>query len=149
MTAKIKDIIKQTSFKDDYHEALIGVILLHQSISNQHNELFKSQDITMQQYNVLRILRGKYPETSSIQDIKERMIDKMSDVSRLIERLTKADFVHRTPNEIDKRVCDVTITQKGLDLLITLDPLVDKNTVLNNLNASEVASLISLIEKML
>ncbi len=149
MDSKIKILIQQTSFKDKYHEALIGVMLLHQEISNLHHEIFKSQKITTQQYNVLRILRGKYPEISSVHYIKSRMIDKMSDVSRLVERLYIAGYLTRTPNEDDRRLCDIKISPLGLELLSELDEVANNNAIINKLDESEVENLIQLIEKML
>ncbi len=105
----------------------------------------------MQQFNILRILRGQHPKSASINTLKERMLDKMSDVSRLVERLRKADLVERKSCEADRRAVDVKITQKGLELLKEIDDKLHilEATLKDTLSDKEVSQLNKLLDKVL
>lgn len=105
----------------------------------------------MQQYNILRILRGQHPKAANINTLKERMLDKMSDVSRLVERLRKAGLVERKSSEIDRRAVDVMITAKGLSLLETVDKdLPDLEDSLKlSLSEEEMLTVNTLLDKVL
>jgi len=104
----------------------------------------------MQQFNILRILRGQHPQAASINILKERMLDKMSDVSRLVERLRKADLVERKNSEMDRRAVDVRINDKGLQLLKEIDTEIRQlDNTLQSLNEKEVIQLNKLLDKML
>lgn len=120
-------------------------------IISRHQQFFKQYDITMQQFNILRILRGQHPKAASINMLKERMLDKMSDVSRLVERLRKADLVERKSCELDRRAVDVKISPKGLQLLKTIDAEIStlEDILRNSLNEKEVAQLNKLVDKLL
>ena len=138
----IEDIIQQKKFTDDYHRAYVGVSYLFNVMDYIHQQLFKEYDITSQQYNALRILRGQHPKPATVGLIKERMIDRNSDASRIVERLRKAGYVERVTCENDRRAVDVVITDKGLTLLKKLDPII--NTISNPLrmlNEQEIADL--------
>ena len=89
----IEDIIKQKKFTDEYQKALIGVSSLASMLEYTQLKFFKQFEITPQQYNVLRILRGQYPKPAMVSLVKERMIDQNSDASRIVERLRKGYFV--------------------------------------------------------
>lgn len=117
----IEELIKQTKFRDEKHKAIISVLYTCSLLSNFHEEYFKKYNLTTQQYNVLRILRGQYPNPVKVNLIRERMMDKMSDASRIVERLRKAGFVDRVANKKDRRAVDVLITKKGLDVLAKID----------------------------
>ncbi len=84
-------------------------------------QFLKPHGVTLQQYNVLRILRGQYPNPVKVSDITERMLDKMSNASRLVDKLLLKQLAERTECPSDRRAVDVVITQKGLDLLKMLD----------------------------
>jgi MarR family transcriptional regulator, multiple gene regulator MgrA len=146
----IEDIIQQKKFTDDYHKAYVGVAYLYNVLDYIHQQLFKEHDITSQQYNALRILRGQHPKPATIGLIKERMIDRNSDASRIVERLRKAGYVERVTCENDRRAVDVIITEKGLTLLKKLDPVITTiNTPLRMLDAKEAAELNQLLDTML
>jgi DNA-binding MarR family transcriptional regulator len=106
-------------------------------------------DITVQQYNVLRILRGQYPKPSSVKLVKERMLDKMSDASRIIDKLKLKKLVVRTECPEDRRSVDILITDKGLGLLKSLDDM-DKmpKELFKNLSSSEIKNLNTLLDKL-
>ena len=146
----IEDIIKQKKFIDDYHRAFVGFSYLYNEIDYIQQQLFKEYDITSQQYNALRILRGQHPKPATVGLIKERMIDRNSDASRIVERLRKAGLVERVTCENDRRAVDVVITEKGLELLKKLDPVITEvNDPLKMLTADEIATLNTMLDKAL
>ena len=117
---KIEDEI-QSKFRNEKHKAMVNLQFTQLAISNKLGEVFKRSNISAQQYNVLRILRGQYPNSASIGLIKERMLDKNSDVSRIIDRLKRKKLLERKECKLDRRQKDVTISDEGLKLLETLD----------------------------
>ena len=93
-TSKIeRALVLKRGFANDRHKALMGLVLLNNQLEYKRQEVLKPYNITTQQYNVLRILRGQYPNAIPMQDIRRRMLDKQSDVTRLVERLLKTDLV--------------------------------------------------------
>src|SRR5690606_20226154 len=108
----IEKLISIKTFTSEHHKGLISLIFVGNWIISKHQQFFRQYDITMQQFNILRILRGQHPKAASINTLKERMLDKMSDVSRLVERLRKAGLVERKSSEMDRRAVDVMITPK-------------------------------------
>ncbi|MBP1650195.1 MAG: transcriptional regulator, MarR family [Bacteroidetes bacterium] len=149
--SNIEKLISQKSWSSEYNKGLIGLIFVGNWLVSRHQHFFKKFDITMQQYNILRILRGQHPKAANINTLKERMLDKMSDVSRLVERLRKAGLVERKASEIDRRAVDVMITPKGLALLDEVD--VDLPALEDSLNLSlteeEAKQLNLLLDKIL
>jgi MarR family multiple gene transcriptional regulator MgrA len=146
----VEDIIQQKKFTDDFHRAYVGVSCLYSVMDYVHQQLFKEYDITPQQYNALRILRGQHPKPATVGLIKERMIDRNSDASRIVERLRKASYVERVTCENDRRAVDVVITEKGLALLKKLDPVINTiNNPLKMLNKDEISDLNVMLDKML
>jgi MarR family transcriptional regulator, multiple gene regulator MgrA len=149
--SNIEKLISQKTFTSEYNKGLISLIFVGNWIVSRHQHFFKRFDITMQQYNILRILRGQYPKAANINTLKERMLDKMSDVSRLVERLRKAGLVERKSSEIDRRAVDVMITPKGLTLLETVDKeLPDLEDCLKlSLTEDEMLTVNTLLDKVL
>ncbi|TAE29056.1 MAG: MarR family transcriptional regulator [Cytophagales bacterium] len=117
----IESDIKQPSFQSAYHRVVVNVLFTGNWISNTQLRLLKPFGITMQQYNVLRILRGKSPCPVKVNEITERMLDRMSNASRLVDKLLAKKLVERTECPNDRRAVDVVITPKGLALLKKLD----------------------------
>lgn len=108
-----------------------------------------ADDITHQQYNILRILRGAHPDPLSTLQIRERMLDKMSDTSRIVDRLIVKDLVKKTTCPKDKRLVDVTITEKGQQLLKKLDADTENiDRIMSNLSEKEAAELSDLLDKL-
>jgi DNA-binding MarR family transcriptional regulator len=141
--------IHQKEFRNEYHKATLNIIVTHNYIVGKMNDMFKDFDITRQQYNVLRILRGQHPGHASVNLIKERMLDKMSDASRIVERLRIKDLVSREDCKNDKRAVEVTITDKGLQLLDMMESHVAKlDSIFYNLSESETRELNSLLDKL-
>src|SRR5690606_5966843 len=106
-------------------------------------------NLTHQQFNILRILRGQHPNPATINLLKERMLDKMSDASRIVDRLVQKEFVSRCINKKDRRAADITITKKGLAILeqIHLDVSM-KNVLKNNITEEEAGQLSDLLDKL-
>ena len=148
---KIEKAIKQgRSFRNAYHKTTVNLIFTGRWIFNLHNELFKTFGLTLQQYNILRILKGQHPKTATVKLIRERMLDKMSDASRIVENLRKKKLVERDHNAGDRRRVDVVITPKGIDLL----NLIEKNgsdtmdSFLSKLDTNEIEQLNNLLDKL-
>ncbi len=151
MKNNLERLIKQTvPFKSDYIKAELGLIYLSSLLSNQNFQYYKQFNLSPQQYNILRILRGQFPRAINISSIKERMLDRMSDVSRIAERLCRMGLIIKQPNVIDKRNADITISEKGLDLLKIIDEnAVHERSLISHYTAEEVQDLNALIDKLL
>ena len=145
----LEDDIKQHKFKNEAHKAAINIIYTFNWIDAQLRDFFKKYDLTPQQFNILRILRGQHPEPSTINLLKERMLDKMCDASRMVERLRLKNLLERHTCPNDRRSVDILITSKGLALLDEIDVEFDKfNTCLINLADEELKNLNSLLDKL-
>ena len=140
--------IRSSKFRNEYHKAIVNIIYTNNWIMERNKEIFERGDITPQQYNILRILRGAKEPLSTLQ-IRQRMLDKMSDTSRIVDRLLKKELVKKVVCASDKRLVDVTITQKGLDLLTELDKYNDElDNVLSSISEEEVSTLNQLLDKI-
>ncbi len=146
---KLEDEIKQEAFRNEYHKLAVNIIYTHSWLMAKIYEVLSHFDLTPQQFNLLRILRGQYPSPASITLLKERMLDKMSDASRLVDRLIQKGFVERKICEQDRRKVDVVITKKGLKLLEKVDEKNDEmDNYLKNLSESESKLLNELLDKL-
>jgi DNA-binding MarR family transcriptional regulator len=145
---KIEDEIKQPKFRNAHQKAVINLLYTANWLIDKNNAFFKSYRITNQQFNILRILRGQHPTKISGAEIKNRMIDKNSDVSRLLDRLIVKKLIEKSQCPNDKRAADVIITQSGLDLLAEIDKKMDQtdNDVMN-LSPQEAEQLSQLLDK--
>lgn len=137
-------------FRNDYHKGFINVNYTAKQLSYEFYQSLKSHNITEQQYNVLRILRGfRHEAPLCIGFVKERMLDKDSDVSRIIDRLFAKELVSRNENPDDRRLKMIEITNKGLSLLNSLFDCEKKiDTLLNKLSFTEVTELNRLLDKI-
>ncbi len=141
--------IKQSKFIDERQKGLLNLIYTYNTVINEMNAYFKEHDITRQQYNVLRILRGQYPKPASINLLKDRMLDKMSDTSRIVKRLEKKKLVKREESDEDRRAVEITITKSGLKLLEDTDNTVSGfSHLLDNLSEKEAVQLNTLLDKI-
>jgi len=143
-----QDIKQQRQFRNEHHKATVNLLFSSNWLMENIKKFLQNEDITPQQYNILRILRGNGGPLSTLQ-IRERMLDKMSDTSRIVDRLLKKALVEKKTSENDKRLVDVTISKKGLELLNNLDA---KNAsldgILFNLTPDEAKLLNELLDKM-
>ena len=113
--------IKQSKFKNEYQKMLINILFTSGWLSSKHAFNLKPYGISTQQFNLMRILRGQHPKPASVNLLIDRMLDKNSNASRLVEKLRLKKLVERTVCPEDSRAVNVIITQKGLDLLDELD----------------------------
>jgi len=146
---KIEDEIKGR-FRNEYHKGLINLAYTAKLLSYEFFQSLKAHNITEQQYNVLRILRGFRSEAPlCIGFIKERMLDKDSDVSRIVDRLFEKELVSRKENPDDRRLKTIEITEKGLTLLNNLyDCEIKADKLLNKLSENEVNEFNRLLDKI-
>lgn len=146
---KIEEEIKQRPFKDGYAKAVVNLLFTQSYLVSRQSRIFKPHDISAEQYNVLRILRGRFPKPITVSSIQERMLNKMSNASRLVEKLKQKEMVKRTECPEDRRQVDVSITEKGLDLLELLDKEVKQfNMETIHLDKDEVKQLNHLLDKL-
>lgn len=146
---KIDDEIKGR-FRNEYHRGIINLTYTLNQLNYQFLQLLKKHNVTQQQYNVLKVLRGFRSEAPvSIGFIKDRMLDKNSDVSRIVDKLYERGLVTRCEKSTDRRQKDVDISDKGLDLLAAMDECEKKvDTLLSNLTEDEVKQLNTLLDKI-
>ncbi|MBK7868449.1 MAG: MarR family transcriptional regulator [Ignavibacteriales bacterium] len=145
---RLEDEIKQKKFKNEFQKTAVNLIYTSNWIEAKFAPWMKEFGLTVQQFNILRILRGQYPTPATINLLKERMLDKMSDASRLVDRLLEKGLLSRQVCDNDRRRVDILITQEGLDLLEKIDGHEQKfYTELNNLTADEAQALNSLLDK--
>jgi DNA-binding MarR family transcriptional regulator len=143
-----KDVLLSDS-RNDHQKALNNIFYTYYFLVDKINDQFKKYNITRQQFNVLRILKVIQPEYASVNLIKARMLDKMSDVSRIVERLRVKGLVLRQSAEKDRRAVEVIITQKGLSLLDSIDPELDLlGKHVGNLTDEETCLLNKMLDKI-
>ena len=146
---RIEEIIKSNVTLSDSKKIILNVMYTHNVIGDKFSEILKPHDLSSEQYNVLRILRGQKGSPANMCVIQERMIAKNSNTTRLIDKLLLKDLVTREVCPDNRRKIEVQITQKGLDLLNYLDPMVveHENYFSSNLDPEEVVQLNNLLEK--
>lgn len=146
---RIEEIIKSTAAIDETKKIILNVMFTHTIISERFNDVLKPYDLSSEQYNVLRILRGQKGNPANMCIIQERMITKNSNTTRLIDKLLLKELVTREVCPENRRKIEVLITKKGMQLLEELDPKVLENEqqFANNLNTDELEQLNTLLEK--
>lgn len=146
---KLEEALKTTKFKNMRHKASLNVMYTAYWLKTQGGSLFKESGLTGEQYNVMRILKGKHPEAMCVKDIGSRMIEQNSNVPRIIDRLVAKKIVKRATSKEDKRETLITLTEDGLNLLETTNKQVDKmNERIIGLTEEEAGTLNELLEKM-
>lgn len=146
---KIEDAIKSTTELPIGKKTLLNITYTQNILSESFNELLKPYDLSPEQFNVLRILRGQKGKPANMCVIQERMIAKTSNTTRLVDKLLLKDLVIREVCTANRRKMDITITEKGLALLKELDPKVEahENSYAANLETDELHLLNNLLEK--
>jgi DNA-binding MarR family transcriptional regulator len=141
--------IKQERFKNEHQKMLINIFFTSSWLSSKHSCTLKPFGISVQQYNILRILRGQHPKPVTINLLIDRMLDKNSNASRLVEKLRIKKLVERAVSSDDRRAVNVVITQKGLALLMELDKQEESFLKeLKNLSAKEAELISDLLDKL-
>lgn len=144
----LENEINQRKFRTEYQKARINIIYTYNWLTEQVKSMFDEWEITSQQFNILRILRGEGKPLSTLQ-IRQRMLDKMSDTSRIVDRLVKKGLVKKTPNGEDRRLVDVVITARGKKLLEKIDPFEEyADKVMQSLSEEETKTLNTLLDKL-
>ena len=145
----IEDDIQQKNFKSPYQKLAINLLYTTNWLNAHYHQFFKDIDITVQQFNVLRILRGQHGKPCSLKLIKERMLDRMSDASRIVDKLVAKQYVQRSQSYDDRRSVNIVITEKGLELLKNLDFIDDSSRELFlNLSETQVKTVNDLLDQL-
>jgi len=145
----IEEDVKQLKFRNEFQKASINLIYTYNWLRDKMSYLFEEEGITSQQFNILRILRGSHPHPLSTLQIRERMLDKMSDTSRIVDRLVLKGLVKKVTCKSDKRLVDITISDEGRELLERLDTKQDEmDAILKKLTKKEAVILSELLDKI-
>ena len=146
---KIEDEIQQKAFKSEAHKAQINILFTANHLSLKQASVFKPFGITLPQFNVLRILRGQHPKPATVNLLMERMLDKTSNVSRIMDKLEAKGLATRKQCPNDRRSVDILITEAGLELLKEMDIAMEKQQIgLQNLTDAEAKELNRLLDKI-
>lgn len=144
----IEKDINQASFKSEHQKGIVNLVYTYNWVTEKLKQLFDKEGLTMQQFNILRILRGSSVPISTLQ-IRERMLDKMSDTSRIVDRLIVKGLVKKITCKADKRLVDVTISEKGNVLLKKMDKYEGNiEGILKSLSPADVKALNKLLDKI-
>lgn len=150
---KIEDAIKQKKYSSLQLKVMLNIIYTSNWLLDRQNQVFKKKGLLAQHYNVLRILRGSLPQPLSPSDIKEVMLDKCNDLTRLVDKLERNGLVNRSISPLNRRRVDIVISENGLQLLNELDAVIDKETdllksKLNDVEAEFVNNILDKIREM-
>lgn len=147
---KLEDVLKMEKFESEYHRATLNIMYTGVWLLEQINSVLKPYGLSDQQYNVLRILRGQKGKPANLFMIQERMIHPMSNATRLVEKLRLKELVEREVCEKNRRMVEITITQKGLDLLKEIQPSINKSEaeMAAHLTEKEATQLADLLDKL-
>jgi DNA-binding MarR family transcriptional regulator len=147
---RIEEEIKQQTFANEFQKVHINIMFTSSWLQQKFSGVLKPYGISMQQFNILRILRGMHPEPATIKVLTERMIDKMSNASRLVDKLADKGLVIRTGCDSDRRRVDVQITPTGLQVLEEASAIVQLQMLdaFNNLSESEAIQLNDLLDRL-
>ena len=141
--------IKQQHFTSENQKLIINLVFTNNWLTEKIRDFLSTEDITLQQFNILRILRGSHPRPLSTLTIRERMLDKMSDTSRIVDRLVLKGLVDKKTCPSDKRLVDISITEEGKKVLATIDQKEkEMMAVITTLNQGEMKMLNGLLDKM-
>lgn len=146
---RIEEEINQKKFNNEFQKATVNLIYTNNWLTTKQKRFLGEYGITLQQFNVLRILRGQNPESISTSAIRDRMLDRSSDASRIVDRIHKQGLVQKKVCPTDKRLVDVKISSKGLKLLEKIDERAEElESALGKLNVEEAKELNRLLDKM-
>lgn len=138
-----------SSFRNDWQKASMSLIYTSGLLTNGYESFFKKHNMTTQQYNALRILRDQFPKPVSTSFLREKMLDKMSDASRLVSRLSAKGLVTVTQNPADKRLVNILISQEGQRICSTIDgDLPNLDALIQGLSEDEATTLVELLYKV-
>lgn len=146
---KLEDVLKTNKFNDEVHKATLNILYTSYWMRDNVSSTMKEIGITSEQFNILRILKGKHPEAMCVKDIASRMIEKSSNVPRILDRLVAKELVMRTTSKEDKRETIISLTDAGIQTLQRAnDELAAINKQTIGINNEEAAVLNQLLEKL-
>lgn len=146
---KLEDEIKQKTFRNEYHKLIVNLLYSGNWLNLKSAEMLKPFKLTTQQFNILRILKGQYPNPVTVNLLIERMLDKMSNASRIVDKLLVKQLAERKVCSKDRRCVDVIITDKGLKLLEKISGEEDKaEKILHTITLGEAKTLNKLLDKL-
>lgn len=146
---KLEEAIQQKTFRSPQQKLAINLLYTANWLQYQYSRFFKEVDLTTHQFNVLRILRGQQPNYCTLKTIKERMLDRMSDASRIVDKLVNKGLVERHTCPSDRRSVNLRISSKGLALLKDLDVLDEQmKELFSSLSVPEIDELNLLLDKL-
>ena len=141
--------IKQPKFQDEWQKALLNILYTGNWLTDNFMVISKKYAINDQHYNILRILRGKHPKCMCPSEIKEVLVNKRGDLTRLLDKLVKMELVDRNINAENRRMVDVIITKKGLNLLAEMDPDVNQvENIKNHISEEEAKALNDILDRI-
>ncbi|MDX1904827.1 MAG: MarR family transcriptional regulator [Thermonemataceae bacterium] len=138
----------QSRFRNNRHKAIVNLLYTAKYMESLIEKIIKPYDLSQQQFNILRIVRGASAKPLTLKYIKERMLDQMPDASRVVEKLCKKELLKRTTCDADRRSVDISITQKGLDLLAELDTHSEKMDALMQLSDNQLEQFNTLLDSI-
>jgi len=144
---KIEEAINQKKFRSEQQKAILNLFYTVSWIENEQKKFFKKHNISMQQYNVLNILKTVQPKKVSTSDIKKRLTNSNPDVSRMVDRLEAQKLITKKTNKTDKRLIEISITPKGLDLIEKINKKIKELDKILKLNIKEAKELNKLLDK--
>ena len=147
---KLEEAIQSSGFKNEKQKAVVNIMYTAYQVKSRISKVLKDYGLTPEQYNVLRILKGKYPEQMCVKDIAQRMIEHSSNVPRIIDRLESKKFVRRTQSGTDRRETVILLAQAGINILDTVNPQLDKwNNQISEMTEEEIKQLNDLLDRYL
>jgi len=145
----IEHDIKQSKFRNEFQKAMVNILFTSSWLTEKMRSFLEKYDLTHQQYNVLRILRGSSPQPISTLEIRNRMLDKMSDASRIVDRLISKGLAEKKVCKNDKRLVDVTISEKGKKLMSEMDKHAETmDEIAGNISEAEAKTLNKILDKL-
>ncbi len=146
----LKDEIMQSAFQDPHSEAIVNIFFTGYWLDRLISFLLKPYDISHEQYNILRILKGGHPAAYCLQDVQRRMLNRTSNATRLVEKLRKKGLVSRRSSKTNRRKVDIRITNQGLQVLVDLDRAVGTMTpyLKQAISPEEARSLSDMLDKL-
>ena len=141
--------IQQSKFRNEHQKVVVNLLFTSGWLKEKTRAIFDPEEITPQQFNILRILRGSHPKPLSTLAIRDRMLEKMSDTSRIVDRLLVKGLVKKVTCAADRRLVDIQITDKGRKLLERIDLKEDEmDAIVKGLNEQEAKQLNGLLDKI-
>jgi len=146
---KLTEAIKQKRFKTEMEKAVVNILFTSSWLNYQQSAVFKEFGITMKQFNILRILKGQYPKAATVNLLIDRMIDKSSNASRIVDKLVEKGLVERTSCPEDRRRVDIIISDSGMKIVNQASQRLEETKIFSHsLSENEAQKLNQLLDKL-